>query len=219
MRPEPLPLYPELLKFKRQPLALALTASALGLPALLWGAQHLGPVALSASAPGWLLPAHAAVALLLPYLVTLEDGLGTPRWLKTTPTHPSRVVAAKVVLVLAVALLGAAMALALGSPLPTPTQALTGLLGVLSSTLTLTVLSLLTRHFAATLVIGVVWLQLAPALLTLLPEGVRGTLGAMLPALGLTQFGDTAQLLPRLLAHALLLLVLWALLRRRAPHW
>ncbi|MFC6660330.1 hypothetical protein [Deinococcus multiflagellatus] len=37
MRPEPLPLYPELLKFKRQPLALALTASALGLPALLWG--------------------------------------------------------------------------------------------------------------------------------------------------------------------------------------
>ncbi|SEI70942.1 ABC-2 family transporter protein [Deinococcus reticulitermitis] len=214
-------MHPEWLKFRRSPAALGLAAGSLALPLLLWAFNQYGPEGTSAQANvgSWLLAPYALVALLAPYLLTLDDQLGTLKWIQTTPTRALSLVLGKWGVVLGLALLSVPLSAALGLMTGVTVQsAVAGLAGVLTSLLVITAVSLLTRSFPAVLIVGVVWMQLAPRLLTVLPEGARPGVWAALPGLGLSQYSE-GPLAARLLGVSVTVLLIAALLRRRSPAW
>lgn len=214
-------MHPEWLKVRRSPTAWLLTAVSLALPLLIWALNRYGPEEASARASlqVWLLAPYALVGLLAPFVLTLDDQLGTLKWIQTTPSTAGRLLLGKWGLVLCACLVSlllmAGAGLMTGVTVP---DLLMGVAGILTSLLVISVLSLLTRSFAAVLIIGVVWIQLAPRLLSLLPESMQQTVWAMLPGLGLSQYSQ-GPLAARLLSVALLMTLLMVLLRRRNPAW
>jgi len=207
----------ELLKLKRNPTGLSLVALGFFFPAAVFLADRLAGdrVEIAALVEPWLQAPIVIVALLGAYLLTLEPALGTEKWIFTTPITAPRLAAAKVFSTFLLALLAFFFAVGLSGKLPDTRELTVGWLAVLSSLLTVAWVSGILRHFAGVLIAGMVWMQVAPWALKLLPESLQPWAWSMLPGLGLTHFEDTAHNTTRALAHLLFLLLAWLVWHRR----
>jgi len=206
----------ELLKVKRNPMGLSLLALGFFFPAAVFLADLLAgeQVEIASTVQPWLQAPVVVVALLGAYLLTLEAALGTGKWIFTAPVTPPQLAAAKAFTTALLALLAFLFAVGLAGELPSGRELGFGGLAVLSSLLTITWLSGLIRHFAGVLVVGVVWMQVAPWLLKLLPQTVQPWAWSVLPGLGLTHFEDAAHNAARVLTHLFYLLLAWVVWRR-----
>ncbi|GGJ37294.1 ABC transporter permease [Deinococcus roseus] len=199
----------ELLKLKRNPMGLGLAVAGLALPVLVFAANQMNPsMQVKANGEAYLLPAHAVLALLTPYLLALETQQATAKWILTTPTSALKVLFEKIAVILLLVVLSLGVSFALGN-LPESGAAFgAGLAGVVSSLGTLVLLSALTRNFALVLVVGFAWMQIIPRMVLALPENLQPVLAAGLPGMGITHFsGDSEHQWIRIAMTALI----WAL--------
>ncbi|AEB12829.1 ABC transporter permease [Marinithermus hydrothermalis] len=208
----------ELLKLKRNPQGLALAALGFLFPTVVFLADRLAGerVEVSATVQPWLQTPLVVIALLGPYLLTLEPAVGTEKWIFTTPMRPAQLAAAKALAVGGVAAASFLFAAGLFGSIPSGRELIHGVLVALSSLLTMVWISGLLRNFAGVLVVSLLWMQVAPPLLQLLPAQVQPWVWSLLPGLGLTHFEDSAHNGLRVAAHAFYLLLAYGIWRRGA---
>lgn len=204
----------ELLKLKRNPMGMGLAIAGLALPVLVFAANQMNPsMQVKANGEAYLLPAHAVLALVTPYLLALETQQATAKWILTTPTSSLKVLFEKISVILLLVVLSLGVSFALGN-LPENGGAFgAGVAGLISSLGTLVLLTAITRNFALVLVVGFAWMQIIPRIVTALPEQVQPWLAAGLPGMGITHFaGDGEHQIVRILMTAviwILALTLW----------
>lgn len=199
----------ELLKLKRNPMGLGLAVAGLSLPVLVYAANQMNPnMQVQANGEAYLLPAHAVLALLTPYLLALETQQATAKWILTTPTSALKVLFEKIMVILLVVVLSLGVSFALGN-LPENGAAFgAGLAGIFSSLGTLVLLTALTRNFALVLVVGFAWMQIVPRIVAALPENIQPILAAGLPGMGITHFGSDPE---HLWIRTGMILLIWVL--------
>lgn len=214
-------LLPEWIKFRSNLTALAITGTAFTLPLLIWIFNKFAPEGASMEAveAAWLLAPLTLVALLAPYLFTLDDSLATHKWLATTPTRLGRLIFGKVLLILCLCLISFPISALLNYFTGISSiEFAQGIAGILTSLLIMTALSLLTRSYPAVIIIGIIWMQVAPNLVGTLPKGIRDVIWSATPALGLSQYDDGIMLV-RLVSVALIFIIIALVVKNRDPLW